>query len=503
MRFQELIDRLAEKVPVEALNIQQNNEISRVMIEDGADSELCTVHNTIVIVPRGQNMTGNAGGAVFIGKGEGILPPDAAQVSAGIPAERIALILQDLLLSENGKKVFENEILTLLVREESLDTVLTRLAERYQCAAVILDLSGRVLHHSSPFPEGVAYLSEYMERGICPPAYMEHLHRVEARKKRLCDREPFTSFCDEAGIWYLCANVLVHGELSGYCFLTRAENDFPEESGKLLTLVAGVVGNRMEQIYGAMPTNRQRWSHLIEDALTGLSGQQIRERAASFPESLPDRMQVIVLVRRMQDGRSENPEIVRGAAASAFPDDPMAVYDHHLVLLLPADVEQDDARAQSLRDLCGRQGLVCGVSFPFSDAARIRQHYDEALRAVRLSRKLYEADCLSTAHAMMIYEVLDRLPEGTDFDALCHPALRMLKDYDASHGTDLYNTLITLALNNYSMAKTCQDLFIHRNTMMYRKRRIEVLTGIPLDDPQLRFEIQFSLAVRNYRAGQD
>ncbi len=40
-------------------------------------------------------------------------------------------------------------------------------------------------------------------------------------------------------------------------------------------------------------------------------------------------------------------------------------------------------------------------------------------------------------------------------------------------------------------------LYVHRNTLMYRLKRIEDLTGASLDDPETRFNLQLALKMHH------
>lgn len=59
--------------------------------------------------------------------------------------------------------------------------------------------------------------------------------------------------------------------------------------------------------------------------------------------------------------------------------------------------------------------------------------------------------------------------------------LGALADYDASQGAQLLHTLRTFLENNRSWINTAQKLHIHKQTLVYRVRRIEEITGRSLD----------------------
>jgi purine catabolism regulator len=62
-------------------------------------------------------------------------------------------------------------------------------------------------------------------------------------------------------------------------------------------------------------------------------------------------------------------------------------------------------------------------------------------------------------------------------EELVDHVLGRLIEYDRSHQTELVRTLAVLLRNNRSPGPAAAELFIHRQTLVYRVRRIEALTG--------------------------
>jgi purine catabolism regulator len=68
-----------------------------------------------------------------------------------------------------------------------------------------------------------------------------------------------------------------------------------------------------------------------------------------------------------------------------------------------------------------------------------------------------------------------------------------LLDYDRIHHTELVRTLAVLLRNNRSSTRTAQELFIHRQTLVYRMRRIEELTSRSLSSTEDVVELWLGL----------
>jgi purine catabolism regulator len=76
-----------------------------------------------------------------------------------------------------------------------------------------------------------------------------------------------------------------------------------------------------------------------------------------------------------------------------------------------------------------------------------------------------------------------------------------LMEHDRAHGTELVKTLESYFECNGNVKKMASRLYTHYNTVIYRLRRIEGITGLDLRDPEARLNLQMGLKIarlRNY-----
>ena len=64
----------------------------------------------------------------------------------------------------------------------------------------------------------------------------------------------------------------------------------------------------------------------------------------------------------------------------------------------------------------------------------------------------------------------------------CNNKLSKLEEYDHANGTFLQETLLAYYMNGFNSAKTAEALFIHRNSLVYRLKKIEELLEIEISD---------------------
>jgi hypothetical protein len=139
--------------------------------------------------------------------------------------------------------------------------------------------------------------------------------------------------------------------------------------------------------------------------------------------------------------------------------------------MAPADL----ARACLATEAQRRQGITgAGIGNP-GNTADIARSYAEARRALAAGRRMGKAGEVSAFADLGIHRLLLRVPEVADLRAF---ADEVLGGIAAEGGNDYLATLAAYFRENGSPAKAAQQLHVHPNTVGYRIRRIEELTGL-------------------------
>ncbi|MGA7834902.1 MAG: PucR family transcriptional regulator ligand-binding domain-containing protein [Acidimicrobiales bacterium] len=124
------------------------------------------------------------------------------------------------------------------------------------------------------------------------------------------------------------------------------------------------------------------------------------------------------------------------------------------------------------------QGCVVGVSSPLGDPARMPAATSEALWAL--------AGATSESPAVK-YEDASPLPalhSQEEAHALISRVLGPLIEYDTANGTDLVRSLSAFFAVQRSWQRCADVLHVHRQTVIYRMRRVEEITGRTLSETE-------------------
>ncbi len=90
--------------------------------------------------------------------------------------------------------------------------------------------------------------------------------------------------------------------------------------------------------------------------------------------------------------------------------------------------------------------------------------------------------------------------ENVPFNTIRHPMIQKLIDYDKDFNTDYLDTLKIYLRNNCNISEAAKLLHMHRNSLLYRIKRIEELLGSDLAAWEIRNQLFFSMAYMEYIA---
>ncbi|GAA1779388.1 PucR family transcriptional regulator [Leucobacter iarius] len=150
-----------------------------------------------------------------------------------------------------------------------------------------------------------------------------------------------------------------------------------------------------------------------------------------------------------------------------------------MVMVVPDDAMVDRLAETFRRRLAAGDAIEpvrVGVGLPHTGIAGLRASYHGALSAVQEGPGVRTPRRVDLAKLFVMTNTADSLRE------LVKTTLGAVIDYDAAHGSELLATLRALLEHNRSIQATTQALFVHRNTLRYRRGQIEELLGMNLDD---------------------
>ena len=165
------------------------------------------------------------------------------------------------------------------------------------------------------------------------------------------------------------------------------------------------------------------------------------------------------------------------------------------------NVERYPMREETLNRL--NQALLnretyAGMSMQAHGLALIDSQYTLALEALRIGKKQKINGNLFHYEDIVENHIIDMAIRPANMMAMCLPNMLALYQSDVQNGTEYINTLYVYLRNERSPLKTANQLFIHRNSLMYRMEKINNLLQCDYENIRLRTHLLISCKILRY-----
>ena len=406
-------------------------------------------------------------------------------------------LLHNKLRKEQTAERAYTKLLRSVYSGESMQSVLNEYAAENGHFIVVLDVSGRILANSFPVIANTVW-EEAVKNGFCDYNFMDHI-RSRSRKKRQGSSElPSVYYCQNKALYYLSNRIHISDRHVGNVFMIRKTEDFTEQDYDIITTIARIFSDIIRKEQQSNDVNTYLYGGIMGDLLSGMPESQARSRLKTSGLSFPKSMRVVLLRSFQYYGDRYLKTTLLPKLQSYIPDFPYLVHREGLIIIADNDKIKDSPLKDNFDRFCTSQHLVAGVSDIFTDPVQFPEYFEQASGVVRLAQKLNRNTSVLMFRDYAFYILLDNIDNQHKLKAIAHPALTTLRNYDEEKKSSLFETLRAFISYGFSPTETADALFLHRNTFNYRKRKIEEICGISLEDNMTRFQLACSYRIFDY-----
>lgn len=154
---------------------------------------------------------------------------------------------------------------------------------------------------------------------------------------------------------------------------------------------------------------------------------------------------------------------------------------------------------RKVASICRSQKCRASISDAQDKLTDAPRAYRQAREALRIRNAMGLDDDVVVYADVAAYQPYLNFSTPEELDAFCHPGVIALRNYDRTHAVKLLPTLSAFLKNERDVQRTADEMFIHRNTLSYRMKKITELCPFDLDDFGTRHRLLESiLIVENY-----
>lgn len=97
-----------------------------------------------------------------------------------------------------------------------------------------------------------------------------------------------------------------------------------------------------------------------------------------------------------------------------------------------------------------------------------------------------------------IFQILFSSSDPALLHSLYKRNLGILEQYDQQNDTEFVKTLRIYLASDCNLIETASRLFMHRNTIVYRIRKIKDILGSELDNSSVKFNLLMAFYIKDY-----
>ena len=422
--------------------------------------------------------------------------PDGAHVTEMQQAVIRFIVEQRTVLHDRAQQL-QMELMQLALGGAGTDAIVARLSEITGRAVAWHDATGSLRTVCGEVPRQVR---DALGNG-------EELLRWVAGQTVPAADPPVNEFGLPRGRSRLVAPIPGRDGVHGFVSLIGEEHQLVQVDRVSVARGASACAIELDRERAVLRARDDLEGELVAALLDGSYGSEAgaTERARRLGFELGHRFSVLVIRGRNTSAGALDTLTVaaRRCLARSASGSLLAVHDGAVCAVM-TDVAADPPErsrlvAEALRADCAaalRDEVIVGVGRPRSGPQGVRQSHREAEHALRISARLKSPRAVATFSDLGLHRLLVAMTQHAELDDFYSQTAGALIAYDDRTGSGLMETLDAYFHCHGSPTDTAQRLHLHRNTVLYRLRRIEEIGGLQLDDPATRLNLHLCLRIR-------
>lgn len=422
--------------------------------------------------------------------------PDGVHI-AEIEQRAVRFILDQRTLVHERQQELHTELTELALAGAGTHAILERLAALSGLTAVWQSADGEVRQSAPPADAAMATLLAGQAPGI--------LRWAESVAMPAAD-PPVRRFEIDATQARLVAPVPTRGGgIAGFVSLVGGDAELGQIARVAAARAAAACAIELDRERAVLQAREDLEGGLLESLLAGTyrSEESVRERAGRLGVDVDAPAVVLALAI---DGAAPVERLLRGAQGwiDRYDDHALATIRRGRVAILAPAADRAPAEllrlAGRLRDACaGVMGgeVTIGMGRPRTGIASVRSSYREAEQALSMGARFAGTGGVINFADLGLHRLLLSMHGHPELEEYYTDQIGTLLAYDQRTKSQLMQTLEAFFACHGSPTDMAARLHLHRNTVLYRIRRIEEIGKLDLNDPGTRLNLHLCLRVRD------
>ncbi|WP_160676353.1 helix-turn-helix domain-containing protein [Clostridium sp. C8-1-8] len=389
-----------------------------------------------------------------------------------------------------------SKLFQTFISGQSLDDIVNLAASLLEKPLIVIDLSYKVLAYSRSVQINDKVWTEYLEKGYCPYEFIAKVNNLQSVRLGKERDGAYLVPCPESNNEKLIHKIKVDNRFVGNILLISPTSKIKNIDYELITIVSKIISlilNKKTLCTSSKEVIRESFLYdLLERKYKDRN--ELNEHMKIAGISLPKNLCILEFDISNYDGTELSDNL---QSKLHYFNIFNSVYYNNAIIAI-ADKTNLENITSSINKYLVLDNIFLGISKEFTDILECRKYYLQAHTALNIGRLINPEINIIYYHDIQYYTLLpshDMVKNPLEY---CHPALITLLEYDKNHSSDLYSTLYSYILNDGNIQNTAKNLYIHRNTVRYKIKKIVALTHIDFSKIEEISNIFISYRVMKY-----
>ncbi len=297
-------------------------------------------------------------------------------------------------------------------------------------------------------------------------------------------------------------NIWEEGRYAGRLCISETNRNFTRTDQQMMGVLAECI--RCSLRWDSDASNQEK--RILESMFAKLLDDKIvDEHSLSYRLNEHDwkRNDKYICIRIKMDERDfkiSAGEVTCHKLEAQFPCSFAFIYEESILMLVnKTKLDTDIQKFYSSFILFLREGIFkAGISRVSDDFFQIREFYEQTKIALKIGQKVDPMFWCYKFEDYVVPYILMKGIKGYPARMFCPEGLTKITAYDESHKSELLHTLKIYLESNMNITHASEKLYIHRSTLLYRIDRVQQISGLDLQNPEIRFRILMSLHLLKY-----
>ncbi|MGH0054411.1 MAG: PucR family transcriptional regulator [Sphaerochaetaceae bacterium] len=391
---------------------------------------------------------------------------------------------------------------TMLVENKDLQKIVDVACNFLQNPLIVQDRSFHLLCYSKVYVVDEWLFKEITDAKFTPYAIIKHL-RTTTFTKVYNSRYPVLIPKDEQiPNDTLAPRIDIQGKPVGHVSLIAFAKPFGKDDQAYMKVLSEVISQWLQRNDALKYTKSFRYESFFANLLDGrrMDTSLLENEMKMLDISFDGDIQILTVKDRFKSRPNTPLYYIRDRISQSFHQVKSVIYKNSVAFIIShakdVPIIQGNLH-QKIKSIMTENKMVCGISRPFADIARLPEFYKQSLVAIDIGLSLDDAQNKSIFfyEDCCIYHALDLLAEKLPYDMFCIPDVLGLLEYDTKNNTNYLASLYIYLINGCNVKRAAEVLNIHRNTMAYRIECIVGKLSCDLNDTDVAFAIQLSVRI--------